>query len=97
MNELNPNAYAMRVVRARESGFVVYTGVTFPAGPFTGVNLYLRRCEAFGYLVEESKGKTIGFTIDILDKDGDIIQDYPLSFKGFEYLRRTLKFTVEMR
>jgi hypothetical protein len=50
----------------------------------------LRRCAACGWLKEDSSG----LLVDVLDAQGDIIQDYPITKKGFEYLRRILKFRV---
>jgi hypothetical protein len=46
---------------------------------------------AFGYLKDDGHG----LTIDVLNEDGDIIQDYPITRDGFEYLRRNFKFKRE--
>lgn len=91
---LDANAFALRPVRIVESSnsFRIYSATTFPNDPWKGCELYLRRCKAFGYLKEE-RGDLV---IDVLDKDGDIIQDFPITRDGFEYLREKLKFVVEM-
>ena len=92
MISLNENAHALRPVRAmvKDNRFRVYTATTFKT-PFKGCHLTLRRCDAFGYLKEEGAN----LVLDVLDKNGDIIQDFPLTKKGFEYLRRVLRFKVE--
>lgn len=69
----------------------IYTAVTFPDGPWIGCELTLQRCMAFGYLVEDSD-----IVVDVLDENGDIIQDYSVSREGFKYLRRVLKLRVEI-
>lgn len=85
-------AHALRVVRMleKENVFRFYTGVTFPAGAWDGCELYVRRCWALGYLKDGE-----AFTLDVLDESGDVAQDFPLTKKGFEYLRQKLNFRVE--
>jgi hypothetical protein len=90
--DLHPDAFALRPVRflPRENKIRFYTGVTFPGSEWVGCELQLRRCKAFGYLVEDSD-----VMIDVLNENGDIIQEFPISKKGFEYLREKLKFRVD--
>lgn len=71
--------------------FIYYEATTFPRNPYSGCEMYLRRCAAFGYL-ERDEGNLI---IDVLNADGDIVQDFPINRKGFEYLRREFKFRRE--
>ena len=85
---LNTGAHALRPVRIIGDSLREYEAVTFPDNPYQGCELYLRRCHAFGYLKDDGSN----CLIDILDKGGDIIQDYPITRDGFDYLRRTLKF-----
>lgn len=68
-----------------------YTATTFPDGPALGCALYLRRCEAFGYIEPQLRD----LWIDILDDQGDILVEVPVSARGFNYLRRVLRFTME--
>lgn len=91
--KLSRDAVALRPVRMnrKRNTFTYYEGTTFPRDPFGGCSLYLRRCDAFGYLVRD-EGDLL---IDVLNADGDIVQDFPVSRKGFEYLRRSLKFRRE--
>lgn len=92
---LHPDAVALRPMRVFRTQATVktrlYTAVTFPDGAWSGCELTLRRCMAFGYLVESND-----IVIDVLNENGDIIQDYSVSREGFKYLRRVLKLRVEV-
>ena len=88
---LHPDAFALRPVRAVDNGFRYYTATTFPNNPWSGCEMYLRRLLRFGSLgVEDGT-----LVIDVLNENGDILQDFTVSRKGFEYLRRQLGFRVE--
>ena len=88
---LDKKAFALRPVRMliNKNDFRYYEATTFPANPFNGCSMYLRRC--FGDLKEDDSN----LSIDVLDENGDIIQEYPITRKGFNYLRMVLKFKVE--
>jgi len=88
---LDKNAFALRPARmlVKKNEFRHYEATTFPANPFNGCSMYLRRC--FGDLKEDDSN----LSIDVLDENGDIIQEYPITRKGFNYLRMVLKFKVE--
>lgn len=88
---LHPAAHALRPVRIVGDAFRFYEATTFPRIPWAGCELYLRRCRAFGYLRED--GSRI--MVDVLDENGDIVQDFPLTHGGLKYLRRCLCFRVE--
>ena len=90
---LGPAAFALRPVRmlVKKNSFRFYSATTFPTGPWSGCELHLRRCKAFGYLKDDGAG----LVIDVLDQGGDILQDYAITRAGFEYLRQQLKFIVE--
>lgn len=90
MKTLHHEAYALRPVRRVGEFLRVYEATTFPKDPWAGCELYLRRCEATGYLKDDGAG----ILVDVLTKDHDIVQDYPLSRRGLNYLRRQLKFRV---
>ena len=94
---LVPNAYALRLCRTLESknAFRLYDPVTFPNDPRGGCLLYLRRCQAFGYLVEDSPVEDSPFMVDVLDENDDIVQDYSLTREGFNWLKRALDTRVE--
>lgn len=86
--ELHPLAYAMRPVRIIGNTLRYYEAVTFPGSPRTGISMYLRRC--LGQLRDDGSD----CLLDILDEHGDVIQDFPVTKDGFEYLRRSLKFRL---
>jgi len=88
---LHPDAFALRPVRAVDNGFRHYTATTFPNNPWSGCETYLLRLMYFGALGVEDTS----LVIDVLNIDGDILQDFTVSRKGFEYLRRQLGFRVE--
>lgn len=93
---LPKTAYALRPLRIFANGNGVhYTGTTFPHNPYQGCELTLRRCEAFGYLVPASNEPLPDLCIDVLDKEGDILDTIGVTRDGFEYLRRTLRFKRE--
>jgi len=85
---LDKDAFALRPVRmlVKKNEFRHYEAITFP-NPFETCSMYLRRCDL--------KDDGSNLLIDILDKNGNIIQEYPITRKGFNYLRRSLKFKVE--
>ena len=88
---LDPRAVALRPVRALKNGFRYYEATTFPQNPWRGCEMYLRRCKAFGFLKDDGSG----IVLDVLDENGDIIQDFPLTREGLRYLRRQFRFKVE--
>jgi len=89
---VDPRAFALRPVRVdiKNDRFINYEGTTFPKNPQSGCSLMVRRLAAFGYIVKDSD-----FVLDVLDEDGDIVQDFSISRQGFEYLRSKLKFRRE--
>jgi len=89
---VDPKAFALRAVRVdiKNNRFINYEGTTFPKNPQSGWSLMVRRMAAFGFIVKESD-----FVLDVLDEEGDIIQDFSISREGFEYLRSKLKFRRE--
>ncbi len=84
-------AFALRPVRVVDEVEVHYTATTFPGNPYSGCEITIRRCEAFGHL----KSAHPDLWVDVLDEDGDILQEVPISRRGFEYLRRVLRFQRE--
>jgi len=92
---LAPGAHALRPVRMRGDDLVHYSATTFPKDPLRGCLLTLRRLEAFGHLAGVPGDKLENLWVDVLDAKGDILQEWPITRKGFEYLRRTLRFVIE--
>lgn len=89
--EIPETAHALRPVRIKGGVAIHYTGTTFPGGPREGCELTIRRIEAFGYLQSPNPD----LWVDVLDEIGDILKEIPITKRGFEYLRRTLKFVKE--
>lgn len=88
---MQPSSHALRPVRIVKDELRNFTGTTFPNDPFQGCGLVLRRLEAFGMIADANADQWI----DVLDETGDIIHEVPVTAKGFNYLRRTLKFVRE--
>lgn len=91
---VHEEAYVMRPVRVVGEHLRVYAGTYFPKedNPPGVINMHLRRM--LGGVTQHGAEDEYA-TLDILDKDGDIIQDFAITKGGFEYLRRVLKFTWE--
>lgn len=89
---VDPRAFALRPVRVdvKNNRFINYEGTTFPKDPQSGCCVIIRRMAAFGYIMKDSN-----LILDVLDEEGNIIQDFSISVDGFEYLRRKLKFRRE--
>lgn len=85
---------ALRPVRIFKEESIHYTGTTFPGGPYQWCEKTLRRCDAFGYLFK-TEAPLPDLFIDLLDKDGDILDSIGATTRGFEYLRRVLRFQRE--
>lgn len=91
---VDSKAFALRPVRVdvKNDRFINYEGTTFPKNPQGGCCLMVRRLSAFGLIVNYSD-----FVLDVLDEEGDIIQDFSISKRGFDYLRAKLKFRRERK
>lgn len=92
---LPPEAHALRPVRIVKDVAVHYSATTFPENPRAGCELTLRRLGGFGYLTGVPGDNLEGLWVDVLDVQGDILQEWPITRKGMEYLRRTLRFVRE--
>lgn len=93
--DLDKRAVALRPVRVmvKQDTFRYYEATTFPKAPWSGCHRMLRKLAVIGGISSEATD----LVLDILDEEGDVIQDFNLTKKGFEYLRRTLKFKVDRR
>lgn len=87
---LSSEAVAIRPVRIVADELREYEAITFPQNPWQGCEIYLRRCAAFGFLNASEQYAVI----DILNNDGDIIQDFSVNRSGFKFLKSKLKFRV---
>lgn len=87
---LHPSAHALRPARILREDLRHYTGTTFPSGPFKGCALYLRRLSAFGHIGTPNADQWV----DVLDEKGDILQEVPVTRKGFEQFARNMPISV---
>jgi len=89
----NSDAFALRAFRmdAKRNQFLNYEAVTFPQSPFNGGDTALRRAAIIG--IAEDTISLYG--VDILNREGDILQTFGVTGNAFKYLRRTLKLRRE--
>lgn len=88
---MHPTAHALRPARIVRDELRHFTGTTFPSDPYEGCARTLRLLE----LVNGIADGTAAQWIDVLAENGDILHEVPVTTKGFDYLRRTLKFVRE--
>lgn len=91
---LSVNAHALRPVRIVQGNAVHYTATTFPNGPRAGCSQMLRMAEVTGGLGRVGE-ELQDFWVDVLDANGDILQEWPANKRCFDYLRRKLRCVRE--
>jgi hypothetical protein len=95
---LDKRSVAIRPLRIlpKTDELILYWAITFPKNPYQGVETYLRRLRAFGFSSCVENAEPLGdLGLDILDEDGDILHTFDVTRRGFEYLRKKLKFRVD--
>lgn len=92
--QLAKTAHALRPARLENGKIVHYSAVTFPADPRAGCERILRITQVRGDL-GQADGNIGDLWIDVLDQNGDILQEWPVGPKGFELLRRKVRFVRE--
>lgn len=92
--QLAKTAHALRPVRIVNGEAIHYTATTFPKDPWAGCEHTLRVAHVTGDLGQPG-GTLGGLWVDVLNENGDIIQEWPMGRKCFEHLRRKLKFVRE--
>lgn len=93
---LHPAAVGFSAIRGLPGGGMrQYSAVEFTRG-WAGAEQFLRQLRAVGY-VRPSTTATDGYAVlDVIDVDGDIVQDYDIpTAKAFQYIKRKLRLTVE--
>lgn len=88
---LQAKAHALRPARIVRDELRHFTGTTFPGDPYEGCARTLRLLQ----LVDGIADGDASQWVDVLAENGDILHEVPVTIKGFEYLRRTLKFVSE--
>lgn len=91
VRELPADTYALRPIRVAGEALTVYEAVTFANDPRAEIGMWLRR------LLWDARDDGSGYQLDILNEDGDIVADCPVTKQGFEYLRSRLHFRVTER
>lgn len=89
-------AIALRPVRVlvKKNTFRNYEGIKFPnpADPNRGVRVWMHRLNYFGWLKDDGNN----LLIDLIgENEIDILETFPVTREGFEYLRMKLKFQVD--
>lgn len=73
-----------------------YTPTAFEGDSYKGCEITIRRMETFGMITLPEPGPLVGnLFVDVLDEGEDILETYPVTRKGFEYMRRVLRFRKE--
>lgn len=94
---LHPDADGFTLFRILPNGEGrAYTGVEFTDG-WKGANRFLRRLRAFGYVRNSSTAPDGYHVLDVLNANGDIVQDYavpPHPSRAFAYIKRKLQLRV---
>lgn len=92
--KVHADGVALRPIRVdhKNNLYICFDGVTWDKNQHGMCDMWLRRAAVCGELVDGGSGP---LGIDILDKDGDIVQTLTISKRGFEYLRAKLKFRRE--
>lgn len=96
VDPLHPDATGFKLFRALPDGTARdYTGVEFVHG-WKGANAFRHRCAALRY-IRNSSTDTSGYgVLDVLNADGDLIQDYDIpTAAAFAYIKRKLRISVE--
>ncbi|MEU5946277.1 hypothetical protein ABZ793_12030 [Micromonospora sp. NPDC047465] len=94
---LHPDAVGFTLFRVLPNGGSrAYTAVEFTRG-WAGADHFLRQLRACGYVRNSSTAPDGWHVLDVLDANGDIVQDYaipPHPSRAFAYIKRKLKLTV---
>jgi hypothetical protein len=85
-------AHALRPARIVREELRHFTGTTFPDGAYEGCALTLRRMDVFGMIADGDADQWV----DVLDENGDILHEVPVTPNGFKYLRRVLGSRLEV-
>lgn len=92
--QLAKTAHALRPVRIVNGEAIHYTATAFPKDPWAGCERTLRVAQVTGEL-GRAGGPLGDLWLDVLDENGDILQEWPVGPKCFEHLRRKLRFVRE--
>ncbi|MDG4791961.1 hypothetical protein O7626_39805 [Micromonospora sp. WMMD1102] len=93
---LHPDATGFTLFRIMPNGVGrAYSQVEFVHG-HRGAAAFLHRLRALGFVKNSSTAADGWHVLDVLNADGDIVQDYavPPTGPAFQYIKRKLRLTV---
>lgn len=94
---LHPDAVGFTLFRVLPNGEGrAYTSVEFARG-WAGADHFLRQLRACGYVKNSSATQDGWHVLDVLNADGDIVQDYavpPHPSGAFAFIKRKLRLQV---
>lgn len=90
---LDPSACVLRPWRIKDEAPLNFTGAKFARG-VVAVQLYLKRMDAFGYIIGRDL-RTSDYMVDVLDDEGDILDTFAITKSGFEWCRRKLRAIID--
>ena len=92
---VDPRAVALAAFRVLPNGEdPQYTESWSPGNPWQGCERMIRMARAVGF-VAASKAVDGYAVLDVLDKDGDVIQDYAIpTARAFQWFKRKLHWVV---
>ena len=87
--EVDPQAVAIQLVRAdhARNEFCYYEAMTFPKDPHGGVQLWVHRANCLGMVATDETQ----YMADLLSGLDTVVQEVPLTERGFRYLRDKLR------
>lgn len=95
---LHPDAIGFTLLRVLPNGGCRnYTAVEFERG-WTGAEHFLRTLRAVGYVIDSKDAPDGWHVLDVLDVNGDIVQDYaipPAPSRAMRFIVRKLGLRVE--
>lgn len=92
--DVHPDAHTLTVFRCLPDGTSrQYTGAYTPDDPWSGCEHWIRTLRKLGLIAKTEEDEYA--QLDVLAENGDIVQDFPLTKKGFQYTYRKLHLRVE--
>lgn len=95
-SDLPEETEAIRPVRPVGDHLRVYTAFTSARGP-EYARAWVRKMLLQARVVGKLETDDADIMLDVLDEEGDIIDEVPIDREAFEYLRRKLRFRWENR
>jgi len=86
-HRLDTSAIAIQLARVSGEKLILHEPMTFPDNPFQGTDQLFRQCKAIGGIAQMDTA----YVLDVLNQDGEIIQDFSLTRIGFRFICRRLK------